>query len=101
MPQPQILTHVCKSCETPFTFAIGDTPRKRWLVYGTCVLLTALALVAFSGEKVGGGIFMLSLVAIRVWLYLRTIFPRCPSCRSSQCVSAESPAGRRIIAGKT
>jgi transposase-like protein len=98
--KPQILTHVCKSCETAFVWETGDSLGKRWMMYGTCVVLAFLALAAFGNRSHGFGLVMVGLIGVRFWLYLRTTKPQCPSCKSNECVGADSPAGQRIIAGK-
>ena len=41
--------------------------------------------------------FWFALMGVRQWLYQRSKRPQCPSCKSRDCVPADSPAGQRII----
>jgi hypothetical protein len=92
-------THVCKNCETAFVATQKKTPYQKASVIVTVVILAMLAWLAAGSEKPAAVLFMLALIVLRIWLYLRATSLVCPSCKSNDCVGIETPAGKRI-AGK-
>lgn len=88
-------TSVCKACESSFTAADGHSLFGVVISAGCLLVFAALAMIAGSP---GFALFWIVLLAVRLWLFQRSKRPQCPSCKSLDCVPAESPAGQRIIA---
>jgi uncharacterized paraquat-inducible protein A len=89
-------THICKKCET--TFALGRTKsRYQKTVYAiTMVIIGIPAALSVISLNFYGIALYVGLMFVRRWFYLRAIGSNCPACKSMDCISLDTPMGKRL-----
>ena len=81
---------VCRSCETTLS---DQWNWMSWVVNRIIVVLLSLFLVMWLT------LLSIPIIILLLWIARRSERPRCPKCKSRDCIPIDTPAGRRIVGG--
>ncbi len=91
MKDLESMTHICKDCETTFSYR-----RSAWVMSMARILVVVFGLFACAQNVIVGAI----VIAIGLWSLYSEYGVRCPSCKSHKALPIDSPAALKLRSGK-
>jgi hypothetical protein len=79
-----------------FTPGYAKSTYQKTVYIITVSLLSILAICFLLGGQVVGALFWVALIALRKWMYSRATGSLCPSCKSMDYISLDTPMGKRL-----
>ena len=81
---------VCRSCETTLS---DQWNWMSWVANRIIIVFLSILLIASLS------FFSVPIIMLLLWIARRSERPRCPKCKSRDCIPIDTPAGRKIVGG--